>query len=186
MRHGVTRKLDGSADSARQGYVIVLYQNAVIQPEPMIGPATDRDRILFKYPEARRCLSRIRDSGAVALNSIDKSPGERGYSRQPLHDVERRPLPREQSGGGPFDSRELCPGIDPFAIINPRLEHHAVVERAEDRFGDFKSAQHEVLFGKESPASSRPAAHDALSCDVAAAQVFLQQIGRKSENDSGV
>jgi hypothetical protein len=91
-RAALARERDRAADRSDGGDVVVLDQDAVVERHPMVAPAAAAHRVLLERPPAGRGLARVDDVGAGAAHRFDVAAGERGDARQPLHEVQRRPL----------------------------------------------------------------------------------------------
>src|SRR6185295_5150550 len=182
----LSRELNRALHSARKRDVIVLYQHAVIQTESMIEPAADSHRIFLKKPEPGSGLASVGDARSSSLNASDECASQRCDAGQPLHDIERSALAGQKRRRRAFYFRELVTGRDIVAVVNARFEADRIIERAEDRFGDFESAKDKILFGEEPSSRSQPTAHDALRGYVAAPQIFLQEIRGKCVDDSWI
>ena len=85
-------------DSAGEPDVVVFDQDPVVEPEAVIGTSTRAHGVLLQDAHQRRRLARVED-GDVTGGRIDELSRERGDSREPLNEVERRALADEQRLG---------------------------------------------------------------------------------------
>ncbi len=92
-----TRALHGGGGAARERHVRVLDQDAVIEPEAVVGPAPGAHRVLLEQAKPGRGLARVDDRGSCPRDGVHEASGERGDAGQVLHQVEQHTLAGEDA-----------------------------------------------------------------------------------------
>ena len=96
--------------------MIVLDEDQVEQPDPMIGAASTGHRVLLETTPARGRLARVQDLGRRARHGRHVSRCERGHARKPLQEIERHPFPSQDGMRGTGHRQQGGPGGDPVAV----------------------------------------------------------------------
>ena len=126
----------------RQPDVVVLDQDAVVQPAAMIDAAAGAHGVLLERAQQRRRLARVEDDDAPA-GGIDELPRQRGDAGEPLQEVERRALGRQQRRRVARDTRRRrCPARHALAVAVPDRDGDARIELAERLAGDVEAGEH--------------------------------------------
>ena len=95
------------------------------KPHPVIGPAARADGVFFQRAEAGRGLPRVEDLHVAARDRLDAAAGQRRDAAQPLDEVERRPLARQQRADRADDLRDFLAAAHAPAVGGQRLEGRA-------------------------------------------------------------
>src|SRR5262249_36178502 len=97
MAEAATRLLNRVCYRGVERKMIVLDQDAVEQPHPMVHTATARDRVFIKHAQAGAGFAGVNNASPRALNAIDISSRERSNTAQALKEIERDAF-RHQDG----------------------------------------------------------------------------------------
>ncbi len=77
--------------------VVVLDQQPVVEPDPVVGAAARPHGVLLEGAKRRGRLAGIQDDGSP-LDGVDELTGHRRDAGHPLQKVERRPLRGQKRG----------------------------------------------------------------------------------------
>jgi hypothetical protein len=86
--------------AAGQGDVVLLDQDRVVEPEPVVGAATGGDGGLLEAPKPWRGLAGVEDAHAGAGDRLHESGGLGGDAREVPEEVQRRALGHQQRRRG--------------------------------------------------------------------------------------
>ena len=128
--------------TARNGCVVLLDQDRVVETHPVVGPAARRHRGLLQRPQSRGCLPRVEDPGPRALDSPNEPRGQGRDPGEVAEQVERGPLRGEQRSRRAGGSRDLRGNlVPPLGLGGDRLELTGA-RLPEDLGRDVESEQH--------------------------------------------
>ena len=162
-------------DAAGRRDMVVLDQHRVVQAEAVVPAAADADRVLLEETEPGRGLARVGHRRARAGHGVHVAPRHRRHARQPLQQVEREPLAREDRRRRPGEPHEPGRALDARPVVDLRVRDDARVEFGEHRRGDRQPGDDARLARDDPPAGRLPGGHGPGGRDVAAADVLLEE-----------
>ena len=122
------RRADGVAPFGEPGEVVVLDQDRIVEPDPVIPAAAAADGILLQRPPARGGLAGIEDDGPGARDLGDEPRGQGGDPTEPLEEVQGRAFQGQQR---PYRASHPCdhgPRRHAVAVADERLPEVAELE----------------------------------------------------------
>src|SRR5215813_7459198 len=175
MTDDFPRAADGVGDAAGHRQVVVFDQDAVIQPHPVIAPASDRHRVFFQYSQPGRGLAGVYNLPSRARDGLNVLARDGGYAGKVLKEVQRHALGREQHLGVADHAREDLARFDLLAVGHGGFDLNVFIEPAENQVGDLKPGENQILFCDEAAARVQAEAHDRTRGDVAAPDIFVKR-----------
>ena len=112
--------------------VVVLDQEGVGEPHPVVRAAAAPYGVLLESAQAGRRLARVEKARVRPLERVDVGAGRGRDPRQPLDEVERDPLGRQDRDRRSFDPGEDGPRGDPVAVLDEDLDRGGGVREGED------------------------------------------------------
>src|SRR5689334_17811004 len=164
----------GRTHAAGEANVVVLDQDRVEQADAMVGGAAAAHGVLLQRPQGRRRLARVENRDPTAAG-VDETARSRRHAREPLQEVQRRPLADEECSRGADDLGNVVAGAARRAVTdanigtNPRLELPERLER------DVDPRDHAVRLGEEYAARLELGRNRRLGRHVAVADVLLER-----------
>src|SRR5207237_7545763 len=120
---------DGGCDPACDAQMVLLDEDRVVEPGPVIRAAAAADRVLLERAEAGCRLARVEDRRAGAVDSVDEGARERGDPTETAEQVERGAFAREDRACRPTDLGDPLASLrDMIAVCEERVELHIRVE----------------------------------------------------------
>ena len=100
------RPLDGVADAARRGDVVVLDQDGVEESHAVVGDAAGGGGHLFQEAQAGRGLARVEHAAFGARHGVGITARRGGHAAEPLEKIQRHALAFEQGAGAAAHRRD--------------------------------------------------------------------------------
>ena len=125
-----------------------LIRNASYRPKRWFVPPPMRTA----YFSSARSVGVVFRVSRIVIRPPDASTKRRvmrGHARQPLQEVERDPLGREQRARGPSHLADDCPRLARRALVDPRRQHGRRIDEREGRGGDRHPSDDERGFGQQ-------------------------------------
>jgi hypothetical protein len=152
--------------------MVLLDQYAIIETGPVVGPATDPNRVLFEYPESGRGLAGINDPRFRTGDCSHKSGSITGYAAHTLHKVESHSLPLEQHGSISSYLGNYFTDWYRSSIRIMRCETYRWIKKGENLAGYVNTGQYQLLFGDEASFGWPWPVKDRCCCDVTGMNIF--------------
>ena len=121
-------------DAAGHRDVVLLDQDRVEEPDPVVRAAARGHRRLLEHAQARRRLAGVEDPHPRP-RLPDRERRRGGHARQALQQVQGRALGGQQGPGRALDHRHLA-ALAPHALLDRAREAHVRVELGEHGLGD--------------------------------------------------
>ena len=142
------RGLHRRLDAAREGHVVVLEQDPVVEAGAVVARAADRGRVLVERAPARQRLARVDDLGARAGDRLDIAARERSRRRTGASGSSARcARPRAARAAGRARGRARQPAASASPSAAAGSNASARLERREDGARDLEAADDEILAG---------------------------------------
>ncbi len=151
--------------------MVVLDQDGVVQPHPMVACAANADRVFFEHTQRRRRLSRVEHLDP-ARRPFHVHPDQRRNAGESLEEVERRPLADEQRPHGREHLGDHVARVASFAVTASRDAANAGLELPERFACDIETGHHAWLPGDERAAAVRAARHNRSRGDIAGPDIL--------------
>ena len=135
---------DGLADAAGRRDVVVLDQDPVVEPGPVVLRAAQPHGPLVEVAEPGRRLPRVEEHGWV--RRLRHPPRRRRDPAHPLHQVQGQPLGDEDRPGPALDGPEHGPGLEHVAVGRRPHDVQVWVDGFKDALGDRQPGDDAVLF----------------------------------------
>src|SRR5262245_9915532 len=156
--------------------MVVLHQDRVIEPEPVVAATTGADGVLCEDAHAWNGLARVAHDQPGPGDPFHVPPGERRDSAQVLHQVEDEPLAGQQRARVALDR---CQDVARVRDLSLGGEQPAFdgTELAEDAIEQRQSAHDELLLRQHAPRGARRLGHGRFRRAIATPQVLRQREG---------
>ena len=171
-------------DAPGEPLVVVLDQDGGVEPGAMVGAAAAAHRVLLEDAQRRRGLAGIED-GDAARGGVHEARGQGRDAREPLQEVQRDPLGREQGPGPSGHFGHRLAGFAAGPVAPAHGEDRVGVELPEGRFGDPDAGDHQRRLGDDDAARLHRRVHRGRAGDVAAADVLGEGAGDQVAHELG-
>ena len=128
-------------DAPGHAHVVNPDEHAVVEPNPMVHPARHPHGILFQGAQGRHGLPGV-EHGDPSRAGIDEIPCHRGNPAQPLQEVQRGALRRQQRGRTAPQPGQLGTGLAALSLASRGFELHMRVELPETLHRHVQTGQH--------------------------------------------
>jgi hypothetical protein len=167
------RLLGRHAHAAGDPLMVVLDQNAVVEPLAMVRAAAATDRVLLQRAETGRGFAGIENGDAIGRR-IDEFGRQRRDAAQPLQKVERGAFGFEQRPGAAPHKRNNFPTLHPGPVAPTHLEHARRIQLPEGFGSDVDAGDDQIGLRENGPARALLGADRGGARNVAAAAILGQ------------
>ena len=154
--------------------MVVLNHDDIVETGPVIDAAARADGVIFKRAKERRCLARVEDD-ETACCRVNESPRQRRDAGQSLQEVERGSLVRQQTLGVSLVLGNDRPRLAPRTVAVMYGDGDAGIELPERFGGDVETGDNAGRLGQNDRAGPLLGVDDALSGDIAPAEILRQR-----------
>ncbi len=165
---------DGFDDAARKPDVVVLDQDAVVEARPMVAAAARAHRILLERAQRRCRLARVEHDNPT-VGRVDIAPRQRGDTREPLQEVERRPFGSQHQRSRAFDLGGDRTSLAAIAVAIPERDVHGGIELTERLRRHVEARQDARRLDHDRAVPADVGRHGGLRRDVAPPEVLRER-----------
>ena len=164
----------GFLHAAGHGDVVVLDQDGVVEPQPVVVAATGADGVFFQQPQSRCGLPGVHHPGAVGSGQIRQFSGPGGDAGQVLEQIQGQPFPGEHAPGTAGDLGDEGPRFQRFSVPGQGFKSQAGVQHLEHPPGHLHPAEDPRILGVDDSAGHRLCRQQGLTGQIPAAHIFRQ------------
>ena len=163
--------------------MVVLHEDAVEEPEAVVGAAAAEDGVFLQEAQPWRGLAGVEDERAEVIDEAGEGARHGGDAAQALHEVEGGALGGEDGARRPLEAEDVLPGGGVCAIGRDGLEGHlARGDGRQDRDGDGDARDAAVLARQDGAGGADARLHEGLGRRVAGAEILVQgELDRRRE-----
>ena len=161
--------------------MVVLDQDAVVQPAAMVRAGAGADGVFLERTERRRGLARVED-GDRAAGRVDETARQRGDAGEPLDEVQGGALRGQHRGGLAAQLRDDGARLAAIAVLVLALEGAAGIELQEGLRRDLQPRDDTRRLHDDDAAGAELRRNGCLGRDVAPAEI----LGERAPDDFAI